>query len=174
MAFQFIPETGAVVPGANSYVTVDEADDYIVANIHAFATWAILTEDEKQHLLAWASRYLDQRARWEGQPVSRETGRALRWPRMGVTDRDGICVPEDEIPVQLKEAVIEMARYLITDDRSADRGQDGLERIKVDVIELVFNSQYRLPEVPNEIKLILQGIGTIASGTQGFGKIKRA
>lgn len=174
MAFQFTVETGAVVPGANSYVTVQEADDYIVANIHAFTPWSALDDTQKEHLLAWASRYLDQRARWDGQPVSRESGRALRWPRIGVTDRDGTCVADDEIPVQLKEAVIEMARFLISDDRSGDRGQDGLERIKVDVIELVFNTAYRLPEIPNEIKIIIQGIGTLATGTQGFGKIKRA
>ncbi len=67
-----------------------------------------------------------------------------------------------------------MARYLIESDRSTDRPQDGLKSLKVDVIELVFNESYRLPEVPNEINMLLSGLGIIKTGNGGFAKIRRS
>lgn len=172
MAFTFIVETGAVVPNSNSFVTVEEADDYLAANIHVAPIWNGLTTEEKEALLVWGSRYLDQRADWNGWKT--EETSSMRWPRTGVKDRDGVAIGSYEIPKQLQEATIEMARYLIAADRSDDRGQDGLESLKVDVIELVFNSQYRLPEVPSEIGDILAGLGYIKSGLGGHAKIKRA
>lgn len=172
IAFTFTVETGAVVAGSNSFVTVVEADDYLIANIHVFAIWNALTTTNKQYLLAWGSRYLDQRANWEGTKTADTS--SMRWPRTGVHDRDGIPVGINTIPPQLKAATIEMARYLITTDRSDDRGQDGLESLKVDVIELVFNPSYRLPEVPSEIQDLIRGIGYISSGSGGAVKILRA
>ena len=172
MAFTFIVEDGSVVTGANSYVSVEEADDYLVANIHVSATWSALSTDEKQYLLVWGTRYLDQRAVWNGYKTD-ETS-PLRWPRTGVYDRDKVLIGINEIPQQLKEGVIEMARYLISDDRSVERGQDGLESLKVDVIELVFDKDYRLAEVPNELQYILQNLGYVRAGSSTFAKIKRA
>ena len=172
MAFTFIVEDGSVVTGANSYVTVEEADDYLVANIHVSAIWSALSTAEKQYLLVWGTRYLDQRAVWNGYKT--DVTSPLRWPRTGVYDRDKVLIGINEIPQQLKEAVIEMARYLISDDRSVERGQDGLESLKVDVIELVFDKDYRLAEVPNELQYILQGLGYVRAGSSTFAKIKRA
>ena len=173
MAFTFIVETGAVVANSNSFVTVAEADDYLVANIHVAPIWSALAASNKEYLLAWSSRYLDQRADWEATKTVDTS--SMRWPRPGVCDRDGILIDNNVIPKQLKEATIEMARYLIAADRSEDRGQDGLESLKVDVIELVFNTSYRLPEVPSDIQDLLKGIGYISTGgSGGHAKILRA
>ena len=171
MAYVFTVETGAIVTGANSYVTVQEADDQLTTNIHAGPIWLALDTDVKEKLLSWASRYLDERARWNGRVVS--ATQPMRWPRYGVYNSDNILIADDVIPPQLKAAVIEMARYLITNDRSTERDQDGLKSIKVDVIELVFNTNYTLPEVPNEINLILTNLGYIISG-YGAAKIRRS
>ena len=172
MAFTFIVETGAVIPNANSFVDVEYADDYMAANIHAADTWNGLDQSQKEALLVWGSRYLDQRAIWEGYKTDENSN--LRWPRRCVKDRDGILIDEYSIPDQLKQATVEMARYLIESDRSTDRAQDGLKSLKVDVIELVFNEAYRLPEVPSEIGQIIQGLGYIKSGQGGHAKILRA
>jgi len=172
MAYTFIVETGEIVPGANSYVSVEEADDYLSQNIHVSEAWETLDDDVRQKLLSWATRYLDQRARWNGRPITGD--QSLRWPRAGARDRDGIGIPPDMIPVQLKQATVEMARYLVDSDRSNERAQDGLKSIKVDVIQLVFKDDYQLPEVPNEINQILQGLGTITSGSSSAAKIRRS
>ncbi|MDW9531876.1 DnaT-like ssDNA-binding protein [Sinorhizobium meliloti] len=172
MAYQFIVETGEIIPGANSYVSVEEADDYLAQNIHAAITWDALATDQRQKLLSWATRYLDQRARWNGRAVS--TSQSLRWPRYGVRTNDGIEIPWNSIPKQLREATIEMARYLIDIDRSNERPQDGLKFLKVDVIEMEFRDGYTLPEVPSEINNILAGLGSVISGPGGHAKIRRA
>lgn len=171
MAYQFIVEDGSGVPNANSYVTVEEADDYLVQNIHVSAKWAALDADTKQYLLSWASRYLDQHARWNGYPTF-PTAR-LKWPRSYVRV-NGCLIDPHTIPQPIKDATIELARYLLDNDLGDVRGQDGLERIKVDVIEIVFNSAYRLPKTPPELNWILMGYGVLVGSGSTFAPIRRA
>ncbi len=162
MAFAFVVEDGTGVTDATSYVSVEEADDIITMNIHASASWAALVDGDKEKLLAWASRYLDERTRWFGTKAVPAS--ALRWPRVGVIDRDGIELSSTMVPRQLKIATAEMARYLIDEDRSVERGQDALTRLKADVIELEFSEGYRLPQVPSHMQYLIKGLGTISSG----------
>ncbi|QJA42946.1 hypothetical protein [Phaeobacter phage MD18] len=162
MAFAFIVEDGSGLSNATSYASVEEADDIITMNIHASADWSALVVEDKERLLAWASRYLDERTRWHGRKAV-ETS-ALRWPRTGVTDRDGLTLASNMIPRQLKIATAEMARYLISEDRSVERGQDALTRLRADVIELEFSEGYRLPQVPSHMQYLLKGLGAISSG----------
>lgn len=172
MAFTFLVEDGTGLTGANSYATVAEADDYLVANIHVAPIWAALDTASKEYLLAWASRYLDQRATWNGDRMVNTSG--LRWPRTGVYTIDDVLIADDEVPTALKQATIEMARYLIASDRSTERDQDALKELQVDVVKLVFDVSYRLPKVPSEISYILRGLGTINSGAMNFARIIRA
>ena len=202
MAFTFTVEDGSIVygpPASNSYVTVQYADDYLLQNHFVGPMWSSLSISDKQLLLAWATRYLDQRASWNGQTANSflaNPGNAnvvggfviypnayeefpvlpqqpLRWPRAGVFDIDGNPIPYNVIPIQLQNAVCEMARYLLVSDRSVERPQDGLNELKVDVITLTFKSDYILPIVPSEIGLMIRGLGTISSGYTNFAKIKK-
>jgi hypothetical protein len=325
MTFSLVVEDGSMVAGANSYVTVQEADDYIIQNFHAWPAWNALNLPTKQQLLAWACRYVDQRATWYGEQTSsawalglrfsppianwiippgplpgfggplppiatlqvnagpanirmisaspssgvmvpgqsiivtilfnttvvvaggtpsltlndggvanytsgsgttalaftyivgaedyttslapassnalnlngatiKDLGgnnaslttpsvfggstwpwlQSMRWPRLGVFDVDNNPIPPNVIPYQLKQACMEMARYLIAQDRSLERPQDGLKELKVDVITLVFQPGYTLPIVPGEIGYIIRNLGTIGSGRTNFAKIVRA
>jgi hypothetical protein len=162
MAFTFVVEDGTGLLNATSYVSVEDADDIITMNIHASASWEALTVADKERLLSWATRYLDERARWKGVRTTNTS--ALRWPRAGITDRDNITLPGNEIPRQLEVATAEMARYLIEEDRTVERGQDALTRLKADVIELEFSEGYRLPQVPTHMSYLIKGLGTISSG----------
>lgn len=172
MAHTFIVEDGTGVPGANSYVTVGEADDYLSANIFVGPAWDLLDTETKEKLLIWASRYLDQHAIWRGYPTYPSA--ALGWPRSYVRTCAGVPVSAYVIPLQIKQATMEMARYLMVGDRSAPRAQDGIEEIKVDVIEIKFDSSYVLTKVPDELNWMLDCLGTLRGGTGGFGRIKRA
>lgn len=167
-----IVEDGTIVSNANSYVSVAETDAYLQANIFVYPVWSALTSDEKSAVVVWASRYIDDRAIWNGYKTDNTS--AMRWPRTGVYDQDGIAIGSHTIPHQLKTAVMVMASYLMVSDRALDRGTDGLTRLRVDVIELYFDSSYRLPEVPNELQLILRGLGSISSGAHNFGRIRKA
>ena len=82
MAFTFTVEDGSVVDGANSYATIAEADDYYAVDSNFFATWDALADADKEKLLAWGTRILDQRVRWNGSKT--DTTSSLRWPRSGV------------------------------------------------------------------------------------------
>lgn len=171
MAFTFLVEDGTGLPEANSYVSVSEADSLLETNIHAAAEWLALTVDERQALLMSATRYLDDRTRWYGTRVSAASG--LRWPRIGVTDRDGNLVPATTIPKQLRFATAEMARFNMGEDRTVERDQDALSRLKADVIELEFVEGYRLPKVPEHMRYLLLGLGMIAGSGITFGKVIR-
>lgn len=182
MAFTFTVETGSGTdPAANSYVSVAEADDIISANIHVNTKWLSLSEPDRQRLLVWASRYLDERTRWKGEKTVQgnivnnvRTGESpLDWPRSYVCDRNNIEIGSNEIPTQLKVATAEMARYLIDQDRTVEREQDGLKMIKADVVELEFLEYYKLPSVPDNLVYLVQGLGYISSGSMKFGKAIR-
>lgn len=172
MAFVFTVETGTGLdPLANSYVSVVEADDIITTNIHAAIEWDALTVDQKERLLVWASRYLDDHTTWKGEKTVSTS--PLRWPRTGVCDRDNTHIADDVIPIQLKVATAEMARYLVAQDRTVERDSDGLERVKADVVEIEFLPGYRLPSVPSNMQYLVQGLGAIFGGGFRYGKVSR-
>ena len=172
MAFSFLVEDGTGLTLATSYMSVAEADDYIVQNTSIFDDWDLLDTDVREKVLSWSSRYLDQHARWNGTKTVETSG--LRWPRTGVCDIDGIAIDANTIPEQLKEATAELASYLMTEDISRVRDQDGIERLRVDVIELYFNKNYRLPSIPPTLNLILTGLGVLIGSGGGAARILRA
>ena len=183
MAFTFVVEDGTGTnAAANSYVSVAEADDLITANIHVNSRWIALSEPDRQRLLVWASRYIDTQTKWRGEKTVTGTINAtgvrtgespLDWPRTGVCDRNNVLIGPNQIPSQLKLATAEMARYLIDSDRSVERDQDGLERVKADVVEIEFLPGYRLPQVPNHMQYLIDGLGAISGGTFRFAKAVR-
>lgn len=171
MAFSFVVEDGTGLPNANSYVSLEEADDILITNIHN-ASWNALTDTQKEHLLAWATSLLDAKADWNGQKSYPSS--ALRWPRKYVVDRDNVPIPANIIPLQLKQATAQYARFLVDADRTSEQETDGLTKIVVDVIELEFDSSYRLATVPSYIDDLLYGIGRIKGASSRVAKIRRS
>jgi hypothetical protein len=172
MAFNFVVETGEADSDANSYCTVEFADDYVEANIHASAEWLALEEEDKQRLLARSSKVLDFRFKWNGQRVDQDSG--LKWPRSGVYDEDGFQIADDCVPKILKEAAAEFAVYLMTDDWTAPRGNDEFKEIKVDVIDIKFDTAYRRAYIPPTIVAMLDDLGSANTGSRpNFKRIVR-
>lgn len=178
MAFVFVVETGVGDPDANSYASVEFADDYISMNPFASTQWDLLDTDEKEKLLARASFIIDRRVKWAGERVDRDSG--LRWPRAGVYDEDGFIIPDDEIPEVLVEAVCEFATYLMTTDWTQDQqtSSGALTKIKVDVIELEMDpgsaSSIQRAILPDTITAMLEHLGSMPTkGGTAFKKIVR-
>jgi hypothetical protein len=173
----FLVETGTGIVGANSYVTTDEADDYLSVKPN-FSVWEELEEPE--NYLMWAARLLDQRATFRGSKSVATSG--LRWPRVGVCDRDGLAVPYDTIPGAIKEAVIEIAFNLVTQgvDPSVSSASAGgeIKRIKADVVEIEYvegTARNTTNYFPVGINNILAGLGSLQGGSGSrFGRILRA
>jgi hypothetical protein len=172
MAFTFVVETGEADPDANSYCSVEFADDYIETNIHQSEAWLDLEEEDKQRLLVRASKTIDYRFKWNGTRVDPDSG--LKWPRAGVYDEDSFVIPDDMIPRILKEATAEFATYLMNDDWTAPRENDQFRRLQVDVIDVQFNTDYRRAYIPDTLVQMLSGLGSGITGNRpGFKKIIR-
>lgn len=170
----FIVETGELVADATSYVSVEEANDYLSVR-PSFSTWDALSDSDKELKLIWATRLLDQRVTYKGTRYSSSS--ALRWPRTGVVDCDGTSIAYTVIPDALKEAVIEMAFHLTVQgtDPSMALGGGDISKIRADVIEIEFvNTNATQTQFPIGLKSILKCIGSLDTGTgMGFGQIRR-
>lgn len=171
MPFSFVVEDGSGLANATSYVSVVEADDYYTIDPAASALWATKTNTEKQYALAWATRYLDQKTTWKGNPV--KPAQALRWPRTGVYDRDRRLIQDDEIPEQVKEATFELTKFLLQNDPTPGQDVDNIQRVVVDVIEIEFQEGAKQTSFPILINDVVQPLGIFRIGNRGFGKIVR-
>lgn len=116
---------------ANSYVTVEEANDYFALSLHA-AEWPQTSAGadllKKQAALVSATRLLDAE-QWVGSKAT--SAQALRWPRIWTPAGDHFVDDHagdvDRMPAKLKEATCDVALYLLQnnpqDDFDADLSQ---------------------------------------------------
>ena len=173
----FVVENGTGLTNATSYVSVDEADDLAVLNIHNSDAWLTLPVDKKRNLLIYASRVLDSRTTWNGERVS--LTQALEWPRKEVTDRYGNAVSTSAVPYNVRWAVVEFAKWSLTEDRLSRTQPDSVvSEVKVDSISLKFadptllaTDQYKTPDIVTDI---LRGLGSVRHSTRTvtFGRLK--
>lgn len=158
-----VVEDGTGIVIANSYLTVEEADDILSVNIHS--TWAMLDEITKANLLMWASRVIDERVRWNGKKLHATSG--LGWPRYGVRDKEGNLIDDDTVPRAVKVATATLAQHLITGNPEVANSNQNLTELSVDVITLKFDSKLVPDKYPTQIKFILAGLGTVSMGRGG-------
>jgi hypothetical protein len=143
----FIVEDGTGVTGATSYVSIAEADAYAEDVIDN--EWLDLDDDEKQRRLIVSSQFLDRRygKDWLGFKLKSTQGRD--WPRYsnadtftinylfnrynfivtGLVDSDGFSL-ENQVPIKLKYAVIELSRGMSLTTISLYPSVDGASNIK--------------------------------------------
>ena len=99
-----IVETGAIVAGANSYVSLTDCRAYATARALSLP----VADADLEALLISAMDYLEGlRARYQGAKVNPET-QALQWPRTGVYI-DCMEIASDVIPKELKDAQSRLA-----------------------------------------------------------------
>lgn len=139
---------------ANSYVTRAEAVEYMSMRLYTSA-FDTLTDADKDKALMMASRLMDRLVCVVGTSTS--PLQALRFPMVDLPSPTGGLVPADVIPVQLKEAVIELALLLATRDTTAqsEAEAEGLTKLKVGPIELNFRDAIASNAVPASISSLL-------------------
>lgn len=173
MALEFVVETGAGDSDATSYVSLAYANDYIETNSYQAAAWMALSDSDKQNLLIRASKVFDARIKWDGERVDQDSG--LKWPRHGVFSDDNFLIPDDVIPQILQDATCEFAGYLTSDDWTAPRAEDQFRELRIDVIDIKFNQDYRRAFLPDLIIQMLSPLGAVNAGKRpGFKKVIRS
>jgi hypothetical protein len=151
---------------ADSYLTVEEADAYFAARLHA-TTWAAATLGQKEAALKWATRLFDAKITaqwtqealpadatirvlstlskdqecfvvWNGQATT--DTQALAWPRTGMLTKNGYPMADDVVPQQVKDAVCELATLLLVSDRTTENeaGAVGLTELSAGPVTLKF------------------------------------
>lgn len=105
--FDFIVETGEGKEDATSYVSVEEADQYIEAFFGQEDQWFDKSESQKEIELINATRFFDVLLRWSSTIQS--TKQSLAFPRKTFKDREGRSIEEGSINNTVKESVIRIA-----------------------------------------------------------------
>lgn len=97
-----VPETGAGLPNADALVDLAFADSYLESV--GRQEWAAGSVSDREAAIRRASGWASDFFLWKGR---RTHGReqALAWPRTGVTDREGLSVPSDEVPIEVRRSV---------------------------------------------------------------------
>lgn len=100
-----IVETGAGLPNADSFISVEDADEYFSAR--GITLWATLQVAEKEQALRRATDFMERRygAQWAGQRLT--LAQALSWPRVGVVFQ-GWTLPSDDVPQLVVKACAEL------------------------------------------------------------------
>ena len=165
-----VVEDGTGLINSNSYITVAEADTYLLTDKYR-ADWENYDDEDKGNVLIKATELLDAYFEWFGSKTEEDS--ALRWPRTGVFTTDGVKIADNEIPINLKRATAEMAFQQYTIDRQAERTDYGIKELKVDVIELKFDKSEQKPVFPDYILALLRGLGYPVQGIR-FAKVGRS
>ncbi len=157
---------------ANSYLTLVEADAYLEDSRLSTTDWDGTSDEDKDTALAWATAMLDNVMDWNGS--LRTTTQALRWPRSGVSDRDGTWYDYDAIPDILKDATAELAFRLAQGDRTNEPGilGQGMSELTVDVIKIKVDNDETKALVPDYILVMLAPLGSLVDGAGKGGSMR--
>lgn len=155
-----IPEDGTGLSTANSYASLLEANDYFATHPYYSDNWAALGDPEKEAFLISASVALDSLVTWRGRILS--SAQALGWPRVGVVDDENRLYASNFVPQRVKNAMFELAMHLSRGDPYAASSSAGIEKLKIDVIELQFAGSVSVTPVPAATLLLLKGLAEYA------------
>lgn len=110
LTIEFIVEDGTCVFNANSYILLEEANQYQKNKNRS--EWLALSDDEKMASLIKGTQYVDKLYTWKG--VRQYEAQSLSFPRVNRFRNDWLRIegfPVKGIPQQIKDAVCEAAFY---------------------------------------------------------------
>ena len=163
-----IVETGDIVPNANSYATVAQADAR-----HAMSTsadlWDAFDLPVKEQRLVTATRMLDTLFDWNG--ISVLDDQPLGFPRRS----QGGYVFMRKVPTAIVNAAIDLALWLPEDVTVSGTTDDAIQEITLGPIGLKFATSSSTssttttarPLVPPEVVLMLRNWGSYLGGGGG-------
>ncbi len=170
VSHSFVVETGSASATANSYASVANGDTYHASHLYA-SVWTQKTDAVKETALMWATRLLDEQIAWAGHKL--EDAQALQWPRNGVLDRGDFLLSSTAIPKVIKDAVSELARYLLTSDRTAESDTIGFKKIKAGPVEIEIDKADRESLKQIIPRHIIEMVWPLGAARRGQTKLKR-
>ncbi|KAL1110000.1 hypothetical protein AAG570_014016, partial [Ranatra chinensis] len=133
-----IIEDGTMPAGANSYATVAQADDRLIARGNT--KWGSLTLQDKEKILLQACDVINSYS-YLGKTTL--PGRIMAFPRIGIEYSEGVPVPENFIPLQVIYAQIEIAGSMASDSfmplKRVDTTKGAVTSASVDVISVSYS-----------------------------------
>lgn len=137
-------EDGTGVEGADSFVTIAELKTYAGSRGITLPT----ADADIEKLLVKAKDYLESevQGKYKGYRTFPKLT-TLKWPRTGV-EIDGYYLPSTEIPLQLKQAQMQLAIELQTVDPTPTLSGNQIKREKVDVLETEYAIDYKSGQKP--------------------------
>lgn len=127
-------ETGSIVLGADSYVSLSDANAYF-AKRNDPASWTAADDAAKENALRIATKIVDGRYAFVGTLVD-TNNQALDWPRYNAYDSQDRFYDSNEIPQPVKDAVCEFALVSLRDGDLTEPTENNAERLKLDVLEI--------------------------------------
>jgi hypothetical protein len=121
----------------NSYVSLDEAEDYFETRIDSKA-WHDADDEDRESALITATMIIDEN-QFIGVAVSSE--QSLAWPRKGAFYFDPkygtqIAPTEEEIPQRVKLGTMELAYQLLANENLLDQKTQTFEKISIGSISI--------------------------------------
>jgi len=140
-----IVETGSVVAGAESYISVTDADTW--HSNRGNTAWAALTTAQKEQSLRKATDYMVgvYRNRWQG--YRKDATQTLDWPRSyvylepfirGAVGSYPYLVSDTIVPTEVKNACASLALTAYGEELAPDLDV-AVVREKIDVIEVEYD-----------------------------------
>ncbi len=147
--------TGSV-SGAESYISVSDADDY-VGKWHGTSTdWADASNTDKEIALRLGARYVDSHEfrgyrTYEDQP--------LAWPRVELGVVDGQLFDSDEIPQRVESAQVEAAlRHVQGESLFPDHDGGSVKSESTGVGPLSESTTYMTSKKPQKVFSVVKSL----------------
>lgn len=155
-----IVETGANIANADAYDSVANTDTYFDNRNNT--VWGAAEFTDKEYAIRLATTYLDGYYTFNGYRSN--TDQVLAWPRVlsGGADGDGKDIADDEIPLDLKKAMYELALENLTERLGISQDRAGMVKSeKVGSLQVVYmdgaSSSKRFPLVDMILKNLING-----------------
>lgn len=139
-------EDGTGLAAANSYVSVSDTDTYALTVSNT--VWAGLSNPVKETFLIAAFQTLNDAVRFPYVGKRKTSSQSGLWPRLDAVELNGPEISSTTIPIQLKQAAINLALLQAAGDTTSVSfslgGASNLKRRKVDVLEREYFSPTEL------------------------------
>ena len=179
-----VKEDGSGKPDANTYALVADADAFHEGHLYATA-WTGASIANKEKALVLATRLIDASYDFNGGKT--KATQALQWPRECAIDPDRLAFARnalstvissyfesDKIPKALVAATCEMAREVLTTDRTDAPDGEGLSHIGlVGTVSLIFDKKDRQPVISRLAQAMLSKLGTLIHSECGTARLIR-
>ena len=155
---------------ANSYITQAAATTYFTDRLYS-SGWTAASSGDKDAALITATHRIDQEL-FLGTKTS--STQALKWPRYlvpipGEYYTYGLSYfASDAIPQPIKDAVCELALFLLANDLLKPTGLENFKSLTVGPISMVMNQPVSAGQLPDQVYRLLRGL------IIGAGEIVRA